>query len=96
MVRAHCSVLVDALLLCVSLDSCAEIVWLRIITRLTCTTVEHGSLQTVAVMVKLSSDEKKNRLSIAFCCDWFVGLCLLTCIRISTHTFLLFLVFFSP
>lgn len=43
MVRAHCSVLVDALSLCVSLDN-----WLRIL----CMTVEHGRFQTVAEMVK--------------------------------------------
>lgn len=53
MVRAHCSVLVDALSLCVSLDN-----WLRILPRLTCATVEHGRLQTVAVMVKPSSDQR--------------------------------------
>lgn len=40
MVRAHCGVLVDALSLCVSRGNCAEIVWLRIVTRLTCATVE--------------------------------------------------------
>lgn len=55
--RAPCSILVDALSLCVSFDNCAETVWLRTIARLMCPTVEQEKFQTVAVMVKLSSDQ---------------------------------------
>lgn len=57
-----------------------------------CRTVER--FKTVAAMVKLSFDRKKNKRTadLAFCCHWFVGLHFLMH-RISTHT-LLFWVFF--
>lgn len=92
MVRDHCSVLVDALSLCVSLDNCAETVWLCIVTRLTCTTVEHGKFQTVAVVVKLSSVYPKQSADLAFCCHRFVDLCLLMCF-IDNHFSCIYSVF---